>query len=128
MIKKDNFVNASEFTSKLFDEARSQSGTWSSVTINNLAHHQELFSETDVKNIIEMGIKMIVDDNEEPSTKFKLAQLFSHLYNMKFPFFDITFRIYIEKIKDYIEKPQSSYLWKPTVNLLSTIIFHMQQN
>lgn len=127
MIKRETFISASQLTSKLFDEARSKSGTWSSVTINNLSNYQKLFSEEDVKNVVDLGIQMIVDDKEEPTTKFKLAQLFSQLYNMKFPYFNMAFKIYIEEIQDYIEKPQSSYLWKPTVNLLSTIVFHLRQ-
>lgn len=127
MIKKDSHFDPGSFAEKLFDEARSTTGTWSSITISDLTNHQGLFSENNVQNIIERGINMIMDDKEQPSTKFKLAQLFSQLYNMNFPFFADKFKNYIETIREYIEIPQSSYLWKPTVNLLSSIIFQMQQ-
>ena len=127
-VRRYSRFNMDDFIAHIFDEARGENGTWSSVTINDLQHNQSVFTPQDTKLIVDGGYKIIMENKETISTKFKIAQLFSQLFNMKFPYFNENFEPYIDSLSSYIEKPQNSYLWKPIVNLISGIILKFNRS
>ena len=121
-------LSADLFLKDLFDEAISETGTWSSTTIHYLMTTQNRFTESDLSYIVDQGFQLVIDPESSMRTKFKIAQLFSQLYHMHFPQFNNKFIQYIDPIKDYICIPQSSYLWQPMANLMSSIIVSMPLN
>lgn len=125
MSKRGHRLSSDMFIKDLFDEASSETGTWSSATIHYLMSNQNRFSDSEVSYIIDTGYTFVVSPDISMRTKFKIAQLFSQLYHMHFPNFNNKFEQYIDSIKDYIDTPQNSYLWQPTVSLITSIILSM---
>ena len=90
--------------SSLIDEARSDSGTWSLATYNNLTETFPKCSLTEARLITSKLVQEFLNNETTPRTRYKLAQLFSLFKNQKIKVFHDSLLTFGTEINQFIDE------------------------
>ena len=121
-MKVQNYSDLDKFNIMIRHELTHQGGTWSLKTMDWLRHNVSRFDFKETITLTKLLVEEFLKDNATSITRFKVAQLLSHLCFLKFPFFVESLIPYANDIKRIIGTRSSDVLWIPTIDLMQSIL------